>query len=90
MLEVTDRFQPRTERVLIERVVAAVREFVERPELKISLLLTNDEEIAGLHGRFLGDFTPTDVMSFEPDHRDRQRLPPLHRDRRLPGTDAHS
>lgn len=68
MLEVTDRYHPRTERVLIERVVAAVRGYVARPELEVSLLLTNDEEIAALHDEFLGDPTPTDVMSFEIDN----------------------
>lgn len=67
MLEVTDRFEPRTERVLIERVVAAVRDYVDRPELEVSLLLTDDEEMAELHGQFLDDPTPTDVMSFEMD-----------------------
>lgn len=68
MLEVTDRFEPRTERVLIERVVAAVRDYVARPELEVSLLLTDDEEIAALHDTYLGDPTPTDVMSFEIDN----------------------
>jgi len=68
MLEVTDRFEPRTERVLIERVVAAVREHVARPELEVSLLLTDDAEIASLHEAYLDDPTPTDVMSFEIDN----------------------
>jgi len=67
MLEVTDRFEPPTERLLIERVVAAVREHVARPTLEVSLLLTNDQEIAALHDEFLGDPTPTDVMSFAID-----------------------
>ena len=67
MLEITDRFHPRTERALVERVVAAVRDYVERPELEVSLLLTDDEEIGELHDQFLGDPSPTDVMSFEMD-----------------------
>ena len=62
MLEVTDKCQPRTERALIERVVTAVRDYVGRPELEVSLLLTDDAEIAELHQQFLGDPTPTDVM----------------------------
>ena len=67
MLEVVDRYRPRTDRAFVERVVAAVREHVERPDLVVSLLLTDDEEIARLHGEFLDDPTPTDVMSFELD-----------------------
>lgn len=67
-LEVADRFSPRTQRAFVERVVAAVCEHVERPELEVSLLLTDDEEIAQLHGEFMDDPTPTDVMSFEIDN----------------------
>ncbi|MFT4514285.1 MAG: putative rRNA maturation factor [Planctomycetota bacterium] len=67
MLEITDRFLPRTERALVERVVAAVREYVERPDLEVSLLLTDDKEIGELHEQFLDDPSPTDVMSFEMD-----------------------
>lgn len=67
MLEITDRFRPRTERALVERVVAAVRDYVERPDLEVSLLLTDDKEIGELHEQFLGDPSPTDVMSFEMD-----------------------
>lgn len=68
MLEVVDRFRPRTERAFVERVVAAVREHVGRPDLEVSLLLTDDEEIAELHNEYLDDPTPTDVMSFEMDN----------------------
>ena len=32
MLELTDRFRPRTERAFVERVVSAVREYVDRPQ----------------------------------------------------------
>jgi probable rRNA maturation factor len=64
MLEIADRFRPRTERVFIERVVSVVREFVARPDLEVSLLLTDDKEIAKLHEEYLDDPTPTDVMSF--------------------------
>ena len=67
MLEVVDRFRPRTERSFVERVVAAVREHVGRPDLEVSLLLTDDDEIAALHGEYLDDPTPTDVMSFALD-----------------------
>tara|TARA_R110002094_G_scaffold199842_1_gene171737 strand:+ start:743 stop:1162 length:420 start_codon:yes stop_codon:yes gene_type:complete len=68
MLEITDRFCPRTERALVERVVAAVRDYAERPDLEVSLLLTGDKEIGELHEQFLDDPSPTDVMSFEMDN----------------------
>lgn len=67
ILELVDRFRPRTDRAFVERVVAAVCEHVGRPDLEVSLLLTDDEEIAALHQQHLGDPTPTDVMSFELD-----------------------
>ncbi|MGC6489542.1 MAG: rRNA maturation RNase YbeY [Planctomycetota bacterium] len=64
-MELVDRFRPRTARALVERVVDATLAFASRPDWEVSLLLTDDEEIARLHGEFLGDPTPTDVMSFE-------------------------
>lgn len=67
MLELVDRFRPRTERAFVERVVAAVRTHVRRPSLEVSLLLCGDAEIAELHNEYMDDPTPTDVMSFEID-----------------------
>ena len=66
-LEVQESVETGVSTEFLERVVAAVREFSERPNLAVSLLLTGDEEIAELHGRFLNDPTPTDVMSFPLD-----------------------
>jgi len=66
-LELSDRFRPRTPRAFVERVVRAVREHVARPDLEVSLLLTDDAEIARLHGEYMDDPTPTDVMSFAID-----------------------
>lgn len=66
-LDVIDRFRPRTDRALVRSVVEAVLDHEDRRDLAVSLLLTGDEEIAELHGRFLGDPTETDVMSFETD-----------------------
>lgn len=63
-LEVNDRFRPRTDRAFLARVVAAALAEVERPELRVSLLLTDDEELSRLHGEYLNDPTPTDVLSF--------------------------
>ncbi len=66
-LDVIDRFRPRTDRKLVRSVVEAVLDHEDRRDLAVSLLLTGDEEIAELHGRFLDDPTETDVMSFETD-----------------------
>ena len=66
-LQVVDRFRPRTDRRFLHRVVENALAFVDRPELEVSLLLTGDADIAELHGRFLGDAMPTDVISFPMD-----------------------
>lgn len=66
-LALLDRFRPRTDRAFVERVVATTLRFVERDDMPVSLLLTDDDEIASLHERHLGDATPTDVISFEID-----------------------
>ena len=66
-LSVVDRHRPRTARRFLERVVAATLAHVGRADFEVSLLLTDDDEIAALHGRFLGDPTPTDVLSFAHD-----------------------
>jgi len=67
LLEITDRGTPRTDRSFLARVVRAALAHVERPDLHVSLLLTDDAEIARLHEQFLGDPTPTDVISFDLD-----------------------
>ncbi len=66
-LEVSDRFRPRTDRAFLRRVVAAALKHVRRQDMRVSLLLTDDAELARLHGEFLGDPSPTDVLSFELD-----------------------
>lgn len=66
-LELLDRGRPRTPVAFVRDVVQATLEFAERPDLPVSLLLTDDAEIAALHDVHLGDPTPTDVMSFELD-----------------------
>ncbi|MBX3463863.1 MAG: rRNA maturation RNase YbeY [Planctomycetes bacterium] len=59
-----DRGRPRTDRAFLRRVVRTALEFAGRPDLPVSLLLTDDAEIADLHARHLGDAAPTDVISF--------------------------
>ena len=63
----TDRGRPRTSRALLRRVVQATLEYSDHQTLPVSLLLTDDEEIARIHGEFLDDPTPTDVISFDLD-----------------------
>lgn len=66
-LELLDRGRPRTPVAFVREVVQATLAFAARPDLPVSLLLTDDAEIAALHDAHLGDPTPTDVMSFELD-----------------------
>lgn len=66
-LAVVDRGRPRTPRAFVARVVRATLAFARRPGLPVSLLLTDDVEMAALHGTWLDDATPTDVMSFAID-----------------------
>lgn len=66
-LAITDRGRPRTSRALLATVVRATLAYAARPQLAVSLLLTDDAEIARIHGDFLDDPTPTDVISFAID-----------------------
>ncbi|MFO1051161.1 MAG: rRNA maturation RNase YbeY [Planctomycetota bacterium] len=66
-LTILDRFRPRTDRELLRRAVRAALALGRREDLEVALLLTDDSGIAELHGRHLGDATPTDVMSFLTD-----------------------
>ncbi len=66
-LELCDRGRPRTPRAFVARVVRATLAFARRPALPVSVLPTDDREIAALHAAHLGDASPTDVMSFALD-----------------------
>lgn len=66
-LQVTDRGRPRTERSFLQKVVAAALRHCRKPSLPVSLLLCDDRELARLHGEFMDDPTPTDVLTFELD-----------------------
>lgn len=66
-LQLLDRGRPRTPVAFVREVVRAVLAFGERPEMPVSLLLTDDAEIGVLHDQHLGDPSTTDVMSFELD-----------------------
>lgn len=64
MLSVSDRYRPRTERRFITEVVTAALTVAKRPDLEVSLLLTDEREIARIHQRHLGSRRGTDVLSF--------------------------
>ncbi|MEZ5967323.1 MAG: rRNA maturation RNase YbeY [Planctomycetota bacterium] len=49
---------------LAQRAAAAATAFAGLADAEIVVMLTDDAEIAHLHGVHLGDPTPTDVMSF--------------------------
>jgi probable rRNA maturation factor len=66
-IEVVDRFRPRTPAAFVRRVAAAARAHGRREELALAILLADDATIAALHGRYAGDPSPTDVMSFPGD-----------------------
>lgn len=66
-LQLLDRGRPRTPVAFVREVVRAVLAFGGRPEMPVSLLLTDDAEIGALHDEHLGDPSATDVMSFELD-----------------------
>lgn len=66
-LAIRDDGRPRSDRALLRRVVATTLAFAGRSDKPVSLLLTDDAGIARLHGEYLGDPTPTDVMSFDVD-----------------------
>lgn len=66
-LQLLDRGRPRTPVAFVRDVVRAVLAFGERPDMPVSLLLTDDAEIGVLHDQHLGDPSATDVMSFELD-----------------------
>jgi probable rRNA maturation factor len=63
-LQITDRGRPRCDRAFLRNVVRAALRYGGAEQMPVSLLLTDDREIAQIHGRFLGDPTPTDVISF--------------------------
>ncbi len=66
-LQINDRFVPATDPEFVARVVEAVLGHVQRPDMPVSLLLTDEAEIGEIHRQFLGDPSATDVISFPLD-----------------------
>ena len=49
----------------VVEVASAALEFGKRRGLGLSVVFVDDAALADLHGRYLGDDSPTDVMSFD-------------------------
>jgi len=47
----------------VTRVVSAALRFGGRADLAVEVVLVDDSTLAELHGRFLGDESPTDVLA---------------------------
>ena len=73
-VQIVDRGRPRSDAAFLRRVVRATLAFAGRPRLPVSLLLTDDAEIARVHAEFLADPTPTDVISFPAEDGDAAEL----------------
>ncbi len=67
VVEIVDRSKPRSDRRFVEKVVKTTLAYAQRKDLIVSVLLTDEAEIASLHGEFLDDPTGTDVLSFPMD-----------------------
>ena len=66
-LQINDRYGRTLADGFVASVVAAAVAFVGREEMQVSLLLTDEQEIAAIHDRFMGDSSGTDVISFPMD-----------------------
>ena len=66
-LQINDRYGRTLEAGFVARVVAAAAAFVGSEDMEVSLLLTDEQEIAAIHDRFMGDSSGTDVISFPMD-----------------------
>ena len=66
-IAILDRGRPRSDAARLRRVARAALRHGGRLDMPVSLLLTDDTEIAAIHEQFLDDATPTDVISFELD-----------------------
>lgn len=49
----------------VRRVVRAALAFGERPQADLSVVFVDDATLARMHGTWLGDPSPTDVISFD-------------------------
>ncbi len=49
----------------LQAIVAAALAHGEHPELCLGLIFVNDEALTSMHSQYLGDATPTDVITFD-------------------------
>lgn len=56
---------PEVDSAALERAAAAALAHGGQPERCLEVVVITDEALAELHGRFLGDDSPTDVMAFD-------------------------
>ena len=66
-LQINDRYGRTLADGFVASVVTAAVAFVGREEMQVSMLLTDEQEIAAIHDRFLGVSSGTDVISFPMD-----------------------
>lgn len=66
-LQINDRSGRTLADGFVARVVAATAAFVGREDIEVSILLTDEREIAAIHDQFMGDSSATDVISFPMD-----------------------
>ncbi len=66
-LSINDRWDPPSDPEFIAQVLRVALAYVQRPELEVSLLLSDEAEIGELHGKYLNDPSPTDVITFSLD-----------------------
>ncbi|MEM8874392.1 MAG: rRNA maturation RNase YbeY [Planctomycetota bacterium] len=57
----------------LDRCLALLAERGESVLVELSVALVGDKVMSELHGRFSGDPTPTDVLTFELDHDEQER-----------------
>lgn len=48
----------------LKEIAQRLLEALEKPETTLSLWLTDDRQMARLHGQWMGEFVSTDVLSF--------------------------
>ena len=70
-IEKAEEFTPYIEDVLVEAAaVAALRHQSAPPEVDLSIVLTDDNQLHGLNLQWMGVDAPTDVLSFPSDEID--------------------
>lgn len=64
-VSIVDAGEPASDTERLTEVVRATLSFAGRDGLEVAVRITGDREIGAIHDQFLGDPSPTDVMSFD-------------------------